>query len=90
VKPSRYEGIADDSKQIDGVHQFANNIRRLPTHAVQTTNEVNGKVFLLVPINEGGMSPIARSRRRLAITAEGLTHGEAAAATESPRAGLAS
>lgn len=56
-KPSKYEGITDDGKQIDRVHQFANNVRPLPTYAVRTTNEVNGKVFLLVRINEGGAPP---------------------------------
>ena len=56
-KPSRYEGITDDGKQIDRVHQFANNVRPLPTYAVRTTDEVNGKVFLLIRINEGGAPP---------------------------------
>jgi Putative DNA-binding domain len=56
-KPSKYDGITDDGKQIDRVHQFANNVRPLPTYAVRTTDAVNGKVFLLVRINEGGAPP---------------------------------
>ena len=55
--PSRYEGITNDGKQIDRIHQFANNVRPLPTYEVRTTDEVNGKVFLLVRISEGGAPP---------------------------------
>lgn len=56
-KPSRYDGIIDDGKQIDRVHQLANNVRPLPTYDVRTTNEVSGKVFLLIRIGEGGAPP---------------------------------
>jgi hypothetical protein len=56
-KPSKYEGIADDGKQIDRVHQFANNVRPLPTYDVRTTDDVNGKAFLLIRIDEGGAPP---------------------------------
>jgi hypothetical protein len=56
-KPSRYEGIADDGKEIDRVHQLANNVRPLPTYDVRATDAVNGKVFLLIRINEGGAPP---------------------------------
>lgn len=56
-KPSRYDGIVDDGKQIDRVHQMANNVRPLPTYDVRATNEVSGKVFLLIRINEGGAPP---------------------------------
>lgn len=55
--PIRYEGIVNDGKQIDRVHQLANNVRPLPTYDVRTTNEVNGRVFLLIRINEGGAPP---------------------------------
>ena len=56
-KPSRYEGIVDDGKLIDRVHQLANNVRPLPTYEVGTTDEFNGKVFLLIRIHEGGAPP---------------------------------
>jgi hypothetical protein len=56
-KPSRYEGIADDGKQIDRVHQLANNVRPLPSYDVRATDEVSGKVFLLIRIHEGGAPP---------------------------------
>lgn len=55
--PSSYEGLVNDGKLIDRIHQFANNVRPLPSYAVRTTNEVNGKVFLLVRISEGGAPP---------------------------------
>ena len=49
--PSKYEGIQNDGKLIDRVHQHANNVRPLPTYNVRTTNEIAGKVFLLVKID---------------------------------------
>jgi hypothetical protein len=55
--PDTYEGIVNDGKQIDRVHQFANTVRPLPTYHVRTTNQVNGKVFLLIRVNEGGAPP---------------------------------
>jgi hypothetical protein len=55
--PSKYEGIQNDGKLIERVHQHANNVRPLPTYNVRTTNEIAGKVFLLVKIDEGGAPP---------------------------------
>jgi hypothetical protein len=55
--PSAYEGIVNDGKQIDRVHQFANNVRPLPTYDVRMTDEVKGKAFLLIRVNEGGAPP---------------------------------
>jgi predicted HTH transcriptional regulator len=55
--PSKYEGLVNDGKLIDRIHQFANNVRPLPSYHVRTTSEVNGKVFLLVRISEGGAPP---------------------------------
>jgi hypothetical protein len=55
--PVRAEGLANDGKLIERANQFAANVRPIPTCAVRTTNEVNGKVFLLVRIAEGGAPP---------------------------------
>jgi hypothetical protein len=55
--PLKCEGIVNDGKQVDRIHQFANNVRPLPTYEVRTTDEVNGKVFLIVRISEGGAPP---------------------------------
>jgi hypothetical protein len=56
-EPATAEGIVKDGKQVDRVHQFANNVRPLPTYDVRTTDEANGKVFLLIRINGGGAPP---------------------------------
>jgi predicted HTH transcriptional regulator len=55
--PLRYDGLANDGKLVERANQFAANVRPLPNCAVRTTNEVNGKVFLLVRIGEGGAPP---------------------------------
>lgn len=55
--PVTHEGIVNDGKQIDRVHQFANSVRPLPTYHVRLTDEVGGKAFLLIRISEGGAPP---------------------------------
>lgn len=55
--PVAYEGVVNDGKQIDRVHQFANSVRPLPTYHVRMTDEVGGKAFLLIRVNEGGAPP---------------------------------
>jgi hypothetical protein len=55
--PAKAEGIPNDDKVIDRVHQFANNVRSLPSYRVRVTNEVTGKIFLLIRISEGGAPP---------------------------------
>jgi hypothetical protein len=55
--PDTYDGIPYNGKLIDQIHQIAGNVRPLPTYNVRTTDQVNGKVFLLIRINEGGAPP---------------------------------
>jgi len=55
--PSKYEGLVNEDKLIDQVHQHANNVRPLPSYDVCTTDEVGGKIFLLIRISEGGAPP---------------------------------
>jgi hypothetical protein len=55
--PVTYNGIAYNGKLIDQIHQIAGNVRPLPTYNVRMTDQVQGKVFLLVRINEGGAPP---------------------------------
>ncbi len=55
--PGKYEGMANNGKLIERIHQVANNVRPLPGYAVRTTDEVAGKVFLLVRIYEGDAPP---------------------------------
>lgn len=56
-KPLNYEGVPFDGKLVDQVHQFATNVSPFPRYEVKATNEVNGKVFLLVKIFEGDQPP---------------------------------
>jgi len=55
--PIKWEGITNEGKLEDRVHQFASNVEPLPDYDVHTTNEVDGKVFLLIRIFEGVKTP---------------------------------
>ena len=55
--PSLYEGLVNDGKLVERGNQFAYNVRPLPSCLVRTTDLVNGKVFLLVRVSEGGSPP---------------------------------
>lgn len=55
--PVKWVGVKNEGKLIDRVHQFAANVEPLPNYEVATTNEVKGKVFLLVRIFEGDITP---------------------------------
>lgn len=55
--PIKWEGIKNDGKLIDRVHQFASNLEPIPTYEVAITNDNNGKVFLLIRIYEGNKTP---------------------------------
>jgi hypothetical protein len=55
--PTKWEGITNEGKLEDRVHQFAANVEPLPDYDVSTTNEVGGKAFLLIRIFEGVRTP---------------------------------
>lgn len=55
--PIKWDGIKNEGKLIDRVHQFAANVDPLPSYEVAVTNEKGGKVFLLVRIFEGDRTP---------------------------------
>ena len=55
--PLKWEGIANDGKQIERINQFAGNVAPLPTFSVRATDDVSGKVFVLVNILEGDVPP---------------------------------
>src|SRR5918998_3340839 len=55
--PLKWEGIQNQGKLIDRVHQFAANVEPIPDYDVRVTNESNGKVFLLIRIFEGDSTP---------------------------------
>jgi len=56
-RPSKYEGIVYDAKDIDRIHQFAAQVSPFPRYQVKLTNEVGGKVFVLIKIYEGDQPP---------------------------------
>lgn len=56
-KPVAYEGIVFDSKLADKIHQYATSVEPRPLYDLHVTNEVNGKVFILVRIYEGDRTP---------------------------------
>jgi predicted HTH transcriptional regulator len=55
--PLKWEGVDNDGKLIDRIHQYAANVTPLPSYTVRVTDEVNGKVFLLLRILEGDSTP---------------------------------
>lgn len=56
-KPAQYDGLPMDGKMIERIHQYATNVDPRPSYEVHHTNEVNGKVFVLVRIYEGDRPP---------------------------------
>ena len=55
--PLKWEGITNQGKLIDRVHQYAANVEPIPDYDVCVTNESSGKVFLLIRIFEGDSTP---------------------------------
>lgn len=55
--PTTRDGVANDNKLVDRVHQFAANVTPLPTYDVCLTDEQKGNVFVLVRIYEGAAAP---------------------------------
>jgi len=55
--PFRWEGVKNERKLIDRVHQYAANVDPIPDYETCVTNEINGKTFLLVRIFEGDRTP---------------------------------
>jgi Schlafen, AlbA_2 len=55
--PLRWEGLANDRRLLERTNQFAANVRPFPSYNARLTNEVNGKVFLLINVLEGDAPP---------------------------------
>lgn len=55
--PLKWEGVANNGKLLERANQFAANVGPLPNYSVRLTDEVSGKVFLLVSILEGDAPP---------------------------------
>ena len=55
--PAKCEGVSNDGKLLERANQFAANVSPLPSYSARLTDEVNGKVFLLISILEGDAPP---------------------------------
>lgn len=55
--PLTCKGVDRDAKQIEKIHQEAANVEPIPNYEVHITDENNGKVFVLVRIQEGDNTP---------------------------------
>lgn len=55
--PTTCDGVVNDGKLVDRIHQIAANVTPLPTYDVCITDEQGGKVFILVRIDEGAATP---------------------------------
>lgn len=55
--PKACNGVDNEGKLVDRVHQFAANVEPLPSYEVHITNERGGKVFVLIRIFEGDRTP---------------------------------
>jgi len=55
--PIKWEGVKNEGKLIDRVHQNASNIDPIPNYETCITDEKNGRVFLLIRIFEGDQTP---------------------------------
>ena len=55
--PVKWEGVKNEGKLIDRVHQNASNIDPIPNYETCITDEKNGRVFLLIRIFEGDQTP---------------------------------
>jgi hypothetical protein len=56
-KPKTYVGLKFESKLVDQIHQFAANVSPFPRYAVRATDEVKGKVFIIIKIFAGDQPP---------------------------------
>jgi len=55
--PKAWDGVKNDGKLIDRVHQYAAQVEPIPSYEVCTTDENNGNVFILIRIFEGDQTP---------------------------------
>jgi hypothetical protein len=55
--PVKYDGVNNDGRLLERANQFAANVSPLPSYSARLTDEVNGKVFLIISILEGDAPP---------------------------------
>lgn len=56
-KPIAWNGIKNEVKLIDRIHQIASNVEAIPFYEVHITDEKNRNIFLLIRIFEGDRTP---------------------------------
>lgn len=56
-KPAAWNGVKNEGKLVDRIHQYASSLESIPSYDVHTTNEKNGNVFILIRIFEGDRTP---------------------------------
>jgi len=52
-----FDGVKNEGKIEDRIHQYASGIEPIPQYQIHTTDEKNGKVFVLIKIFEGDRTP---------------------------------
>lgn len=55
--PTTWEGVNNDKKLLEKIDQWASTVGPMPRYTKLMTDEVNGKVFILVKILEGDKPP---------------------------------
>ncbi|MBN1639109.1 MAG: ATP-binding protein [Ignavibacteriales bacterium] len=55
--PKSYDGVINDGKLLERVHQYASQVEPIPSYQATATDEKNGKVFILIRVFEGEHTP---------------------------------
>ena len=55
--PKIWGGVVNNGKLEERIHQFASNVEPIPSYEIHTTDEKDGKVFVLIRIFEGDRTP---------------------------------
>lgn len=55
--PSAWNGILDSAKSVEKIYQWISNVTPIPPHDLHVTDARNGRVFILVRVDEGPQSP---------------------------------
>jgi hypothetical protein len=55
--PIAWDGIDNNAQTIERIHQWASNVEPIPEYIVHPTNEIGGKIFVLIRVFEGDKTP---------------------------------
>ncbi len=55
--PVKWEGIDNNAKTITTINQYASNVSPIPSYEIHPTDELEGKIFILIRIFEGDRTP---------------------------------